>query len=72
MNVMYCILFSLNLRLKYVKFLFLFFCNTCRYSWILKKYVGTHITDTRHGYGYGQIFIHLVHNHDNMKDEVVS
>jgi len=42
---MLCIVFYLNLRLKYViKYLFLFFC---KYPWILKNYVSTHIMDTR-------------------------
>jgi len=42
---MLCIVFYLNLLLKYiVKYLFLFFC---KYSWILKNYTGTRITDTR-------------------------
>jgi len=45
---MLCIVFYLNLRLKYVvKYLFLIFLNTRGYLLILKNYTGTRITDTR-------------------------
>jgi len=45
---MLCIVFYLNLRLKYVvKYFKLFFLNTRRYPWILKKYVSSRITDIR-------------------------
>jgi len=46
---MLCIVFYLNLRLKYViKYIFLLIlADTRRYMWILKNYTGTHITDNR-------------------------
>jgi len=56
---MLCIIFYLNLRLKYVvKYLFLFFC---KYLWVpvvLKNYAGTRITNM--GTGTRQIFIQRV------------
>jgi len=45
---MLCIIFYLNLRLKYViKYIFLFFINIRGYMWILKNYTDTRKTNTQ-------------------------